>query len=115
MYAAHHAAFILLSISVVTIQILVNVSSCSNVDFYFNSDINQASRQWDKFYNRNEIKFFKDRHYLMREFDEFSENCGSAEAHIFFRLIFDDKLHRNSIEFVHRTPPFVSVRISMQT
>ena len=38
----------------------------------------ESSRNWDKFYTRNTTNFFKDRHYLQREFHEVFET-GEGE------------------------------------
>ena len=35
----------------------------------------EAQRNWDLFYKRNTTKFFKDRHWTTREFEEL---CGSV-------------------------------------
>lgn len=38
--------------------------------FWINKYKNEAARNWDIFYKRNTTKFFKDRHWTDREFDE---------------------------------------------
>eukprot|EP00696_Hemimastix_kukwesjijk_P013289 gnl/Hemi2/26652_TR8945_c0_g1_i1.p1 gnl/Hemi2/26652_TR8945_c0_g1~~gnl/Hemi2/26652_TR8945_c0_g1_i1.p1 ORF type:complete len:173 (+),score=36.15 gnl/Hemi2/26652_TR8945_c0_g1_i1:51-569(+) len=49
----------------------------------------EAGRNWNKFYQRNENRFFKDRHYLLDEFDELRDavmpvlleiGCGVGNA-----------------------------------
>ncbi|KAI7834725.1 S-adenosyl-L-methionine-dependent methyltransferase [Kickxella alabastrina] len=39
-------------------------------DFWQNKYKNEASKNWDKFYNRNTTNFYKDRHWTDREFEE---------------------------------------------
>eukprot|EP00455_Lapot_gusevi_P034374 TRINITY_DN3787_c0_g3_i1.p1 TRINITY_DN3787_c0_g3~~TRINITY_DN3787_c0_g3_i1.p1 ORF type:complete len:337 (-),score=92.10 TRINITY_DN3787_c0_g3_i1:52-1011(-) len=39
----------------------------------------EASKNWDKFYKRNETNFFKDRHYLDREFEELHVELTECE------------------------------------
>ena len=38
----------------------------------------EAQRYWDLFYKKNQEKFFKDRHYLFREFPELTPPEGSS-------------------------------------
>ncbi|CAG8718006.1 9766_t:CDS:2, partial [Funneliformis mosseae] len=42
--------------------------------FWVNKYKNEASRNWDLFYKRNTTKFFKNRHWIGREFNELSFN-----------------------------------------
>ncbi|GFG31715.1 hypothetical protein Cfor_06275 [Coptotermes formosanus] len=39
-----------------------------------------AKRYWDLFYKRNETKFFKDRHWTVREFEELSIDGNKSQA-----------------------------------
>lgn len=41
----------------------------------------EARKNWDMFYKRNTAKFFKDRHYIQREFSEIDEkNCVAVDT-----------------------------------
>ena len=44
------------------------------------ADVDQSAKMWDKFYNRNQANFFKDRHWIRLEFTEIDANMGTAEA-----------------------------------
>ncbi|CAH1788855.1 unnamed protein product [Owenia fusiformis] len=46
-------------------------------DFKRNKYELEAQKNWDKFYKRNTTKFFKDRHWTTREFEDL---CGNAET-----------------------------------
>lgn len=39
-----------------------------------------SKKHWDLFYKRNEDRFFKDRHWTTREFEELIENSGSSKT-----------------------------------
>ncbi|KAJ1921635.1 hypothetical protein IWQ60_006701 [Tieghemiomyces parasiticus] len=39
-------------------------------DFWLKKYRQEASKNWDKFYKRNQTRFFKDRHWVQREFEE---------------------------------------------
>jgi len=36
--------------------------------------LNEQGKNWDKFYKFNKTNFFKDRHYILREFSELKED-----------------------------------------
>ncbi|CAN8000144.1 unnamed protein product [Ixodes hexagonus] len=38
----------------------------------------EAQKNWDRFYKRNETRFFKDRHWTKREFEELASSDGSV-------------------------------------
>lgn len=40
----------------------------------------EAGRNWDIFYKNNTTNFYKDRHYLLREFNELSSALATADA-----------------------------------
>lgn len=40
----------------------------------------EAAKNWDKFYKRNETRFFKDRHWTTREFQELIGNDSSTRS-----------------------------------
>ncbi|KAI9280860.1 S-adenosyl-L-methionine-dependent methyltransferase [Umbelopsis sp. AD052] len=50
--------------------------------FWINKYKKDASRNWDIFYKRNTTKFFKDRYWLDREFEELAHKGGSNEKKI---------------------------------
>ena len=45
-------------------------------DFKQNKLEIEAQRNWDLFYKRNSVNFFKDRHWTTREFDELAGLTG---------------------------------------
>lgn len=48
--------------------------------FWVNKYKNEAAKNWDKFYKRNETRFYKDRHWIEREFSIFSSSSTPAEG-----------------------------------
>ncbi|KAG0030941.1 Methyltransferase-like protein 6 [Podila clonocystis] len=42
--------------------------------FWVNKYKNEAAKNWDKFYKRNETRFYKDRHWIEREFTVYKES-----------------------------------------
>jgi methyltransferase-like protein 6 len=55
--------------------ILTRQSSRSLSQFEVTKLEKEAKKNWDKFYKRNETKFFKDRQWTLREFDELRLKC----------------------------------------
>jgi len=66
-------------------------SKAAPIQIYGNTDVKQVSqfwaekyekdaqRNWDIFYKKNQANFFKDRHYLIREFPELEPPDGAQE------------------------------------
>ena len=44
----------------------------------------EAQKNWDLFYKRNTTKFFKDRHWTTREFEELAKSHVSVLPHLNF-------------------------------
>ncbi|KAF9084473.1 hypothetical protein BGX29_010151 [Mortierella sp. GBA35] len=44
--------------------------------FWVNKYKNEAAKNWDRFYKRNETRFYKDRHWIEREFTVFKPQEG---------------------------------------
>ena len=42
----------------------------------------EAGRNWDRFYNRHGVKFFKDRHWTKREFIDLSQISEDRDAQV---------------------------------
>ncbi|KAI9295737.1 LOC733347 protein-like protein [Neoconidiobolus thromboides FSU 785] len=42
-------------------------------EFWYKKYSNEASKNWDKFYKRNGVNFFKDRHWIDKEFEELNQ------------------------------------------
>lgn len=49
---------------------LQDASRKDDLEYWISKHENEAKRNWDLFYKRNEVNFFKDRHYLQRLFKE---------------------------------------------
>ncbi|GJJ77258.1 methyltransferase-like protein 6 [Entomortierella parvispora] len=47
--------------------------------FWVNKYKNEAAKNWNRFYQRNETRFYKDRHWIEREFTVFKENSNEGE------------------------------------
>ncbi|CAB4489409.1 methyltransferase-like protein 6-like protein [Rhizophagus irregularis] len=50
--------------------------------FWANKYKNDASKNWDLFYKRNTTKFFKNRHWIGREFNELSFNNNEQDSEL---------------------------------
>ncbi|KAJ1665345.1 hypothetical protein IW140_001486 [Coemansia sp. RSA 1813] len=83
---------------------------------------NEASKNWDKFYNRNTTNFFKDRHWTDREFEElrpgyvFSESrpvlleIGCGVGNFIWPILERNKdIHVYACDFSTRAVNFVKV------
>ncbi|KAG0253003.1 Methyltransferase-like protein 6 [Mortierella polycephala] len=47
--------------------------------FWVNKYKNEAAKNWDRFYKRNETRFYKDRHWIEREFTVYKGKDGEGE------------------------------------
>ena len=54
-------------------------------EFRANQLEKDAQKFWDLFYKRNNTRFFKDRHWTTREFEELSDS-GNAKEQIIFEV-----------------------------
>jgi methylase of polypeptide subunit release factors len=83
------------------------------------ADITQASVLWDKFYNRNTVNFFKDRHWIMLEFHEIGANSdepcslfevGCGVGNTFFPLLEKfPNLSVYAVDFAPKAIDFIKV------
>ncbi|KAJ2006717.1 hypothetical protein GGI04_000135 [Coemansia thaxteri] len=62
-----------------TAQRILAADSSLVPDFWQTKYKSEASRNWDKFYNRNTTNFFKDRHWTDQEFEELRPGHTFAE------------------------------------
>ena len=53
-------------------QDIINADAKGVSDFWYNKHEKDAKKNWDVFYKNNKTNFFKDRHYIDREFSELS-------------------------------------------
>lgn len=51
-------------------------------------DINRQHKNWEKFYKFNKTNFFKDRHYILREFAEMKD-----DERVGYKLIYRRRLN----------------------
>ena len=97
-------------------------------DFRAQKFIKESKKHWDLFYKRNETKFFKDRHWTTREFQELTESCtgqvarkvllevGCGVGNFIYPLLEEDTtnmffiyacdLSPRAVEFVKQNPKF---------
>ncbi|ORX80439.1 methyltransferase [Anaeromyces robustus] len=85
-------------------------------DFFKNKYKNEAARNWDIFYKRNTVNFFKDRHWTDREFEELKDNgekkklleVGCGVGNFVFPLIqLNPNIFINCCDFSKRAIDFV--------
>ncbi|KAH9503293.1 Methyltransferase-like protein 6 [Bulinus truncatus] len=85
----------------------------------------EAQKNWDLFYKRNTTKFFKDRHWTKREFEELFANStcsgqtlvlfevGCGVGNFMFPLLEENPdLHIYACDFSHRAVDFVKTHSS---
>ncbi|XP_037081643.1 LOW QUALITY PROTEIN: tRNA N(3)-methylcytidine methyltransferase METTL6-like [Pollicipes pollicipes] len=46
----------------------------------------EAAKNWDKFYKRNETRFYKDRHWTTREFEDLADCSCNGQTKILFEV-----------------------------
>ncbi|XP_012054286.1 PREDICTED: methyltransferase-like protein 6 [Atta cephalotes] len=55
-------------------------------EFHANQLERDAKKHWDLFYKRNDTRFFKDRHWTTREFDELLGLGGNGNQNVLFEV-----------------------------
>jgi len=50
-------------------------------------NLDTQSKNWEKFYKFNKTNFFKDRHYILREFPELKEDNRVSKLFLFLQTI----------------------------
>lgn len=65
---------------------IINADSKAVGDFWYNKHEKDAKRNWDIFYKNNKTNFFKDRHYIDREFSELSVLKDSDKTYTFCEM-----------------------------
>jgi methyltransferase-like protein 6 len=83
---------------------------------------NEAQRNWDLFYKRNETRFFKDRHWTRREFEELVGTVeegrktllevGCGVGNFFYPLLEEIDLFVHACDFSPRAVEFVKAHPS---
>ncbi|KAJ9067132.1 hypothetical protein DSO57_1002618 [Entomophthora muscae] len=58
----------------------------TTTDFWKNKFKKEASKNWDLFYKRNTTNFFKDRHWINREFTELNESLNEGIPKVGFEI-----------------------------
>jgi len=62
---------------------------CLVSEFKQNKLETEAKKNWDLFYKRNTTKFFKDRHWTTREFEDLVTNNGDDSSNLVKRTVFE--------------------------
>jgi len=65
---------------------VINEDAKPVTDFWYNKHEKDAKRNWDIFYKNNKTNFFKDRHYIDREFTELATIKDSDKTYTFCEL-----------------------------
>lgn len=55
-------------------------------EFRANQIERDAKKHWDLFYKRNDTRFFKDRHWTTREFDELLDLGGKGKQNVLLEI-----------------------------
>lgn len=67
-------------------QKVIDQDSKSVTDFWYSKYEKDAKKNWDVFYKNNKTNFFKDRHYIDREFPELAQIQNSDQEYTFCEL-----------------------------
>ena len=65
---------------------VINEDAKPVTEFWYNKHEKDAKRNWDIFYKNNKTNFFKDRHYIDREFTELTAIKDSDKTYTFCEL-----------------------------
>lgn len=106
-------------------ELLERQNSRLVTDFKANQLETDARRNWDLFYKRNDTRFFRDRHWTTREFQELIDECSDNSKRILLEVgcgvgnfvfpLIEDQFNRNyyiyacdfsqrAVEFVKQNP-----------
>ncbi|KAL7061765.1 hypothetical protein AAHC03_01622 [Spirometra sp. Aus1] len=73
-------SFKTLTLSDDALELLEKQVQCMASKFQYRKLVQEAGRNWDRFYNRNGARFFKDRHWTTREFAELTKFVESGSG-----------------------------------
>nr|VZI43795.1 unnamed protein product [Spirometra erinaceieuropaei] len=81
-------SFKTLTLSDDALELLEKQVQCMASKFQYRKLVQEAGRNWDRFYNRNGARFFKDRHWTTREFAELTKfvESGSGQMMILEKI-----------------------------